>query len=433
MGWLYILYTVFLLLVLLFIVGEKSNRRSKALWGYVLTYVVSFFYYRTFSVYGLIGLNFIYLGDTNGIISTVMLFLPPLYVVCMIPRIWKTLRAADQAYVAEEQRKRDRAFYEECKKFGIHRVSDLKKPENQQRFRLLAAKHKMEKLTEKELEDLLDRCAAAYREEKAAEAAEKKRQGQAAEELKYQQLTRYAGLHGADKPLQMLKDIQSGLVRGTSDLRLVPLKKESDGAVMAGTAAGIGGVIPAAMSFSNTERVNQGIREHNEQANAINQANVPVILLAQDRARQYREAAEKIPLKLIAEPPAEELFARLTFGEPTVKVSQFGSVTVQVSVKADKDLTIFDKLPAFIDGSVTAEIYDGEEKIGEAVLVFPAFGSMTYRLEEERYRDGYVSVKGLRTERGRTVKLEGMCLNCGEKGKAYTVKLVPRDLWAMER
>ena len=116
-----------------------------------------------------------------------------------------------------------------------------------------------------------------------------------------------------------------------------------------------------------------------------------------------------------------------------MKVSQFGSVTVQVSVKADKDLTIFDKLPAFIDGSVTAEIYDGEEKIGEAVLVFPAFGSMTYRLEEERYRDGYVSVKGLRTERGRTVKLEGMCLNCGEKGKAYTVKLVPRDLWAMER
>ena len=309
MGWLYILYTVFLLLVLLFIVGEKSNRRSKALWGYVLTYVVSFFYYRTFSVYGLIGLNFIYLGDTNGIISTVMLFLPLLYVVCMIPRIWKTLRAADQAYVAEEQRKRDRAFYEECKKFGIHRVSDLKKPENQQRFRLLAAKHKMEKLTEKELEDLLDRCAAAYREEKAAEAAEKKRQGQA----------------------------------------------------------------------------------------------------------------------------AEELFARLAFGEPTVKVSQFGSVTVQVSVKADKDLTIFDKLPAFIDGSITAEIYDGEEKIGEAVLVFPAFGSMTYRLEEERYRDGYVSVKGLRTERGRSVKLEGMCLGCGKKGKEYTVKLVPRDLWAMER
>ena len=55
---------------------------------------------------------------------------------------------------------------------------------------------------------------------------------------------------------------------------------------MAGTAAGIGGVIPAAMSFSNTERVNQGIREYNERANAINQANVPVILLAQDRARQ---------------------------------------------------------------------------------------------------------------------------------------------------
>ncbi len=423
MDWLSILYTAVLLIAVISILRKKVSRKSKVLWGYYLVYII---YY----IICLWGYGF------SGIVSTVARWLPLVYIACVsayvLPRIWRTIQDTNQAQKKEEQRKQDRVFYEECRQFGIQEVSDLKKPENQQRFRLLAAKHKMENLTEEELTGVLDRCAAAYREEKAAEAEEKRRQEQAAEQTKYQQLTRYAGLHGADKPLQMLKDIQSDLISGLGNLKYIPMKKESDGAVMAGVAAGIGGVIPAAMSFSNTERVNQGIRQHNEMAKAINYASGMMLSNAEARASRYREAAEKIPLKLIAEPPAEELFAHLAFGEPTVKVSPFGSVTVQVSVTADKDLTIFDKLPAFIDGSVTAELYDGEKKIGEAVLVFPAFGSMTYRLDEKYYKDGFLAVKGLQIERGKPVKLEGMCLSCGEKGRAYTVKLVPRDLWAME-
>ena len=48
---------------------------------------------------------------------------------------------------------------------------------------------------------------------------------------------------------------------------------------------------------------------------------------------------------------------------------------MSTQVAFDDRLIIFDDVPAYIDGTVIAEIYDGKQKIGEATMVFPLPGS----------------------------------------------------------
>ena len=42
---------------------------------------------------------------------------------------------------------------------------------------------------------------------------------------------------------------------------------------------------------------------------------------------------------------------------------------------AAKPVRLYDKLPGFLDGSVLAEICDGETVVGTAALVFPVYGT----------------------------------------------------------
>ena len=96
---------------------------------------------------------------------------------------------------------------------------------------------------------------------------------------------------------------------------------------------------------------------------------------------------------------------------------------MEAEASVEGEVTAFDK-PGFIDGYVIAELYYGSKKVGEAKLVFPAFGSINFEMNDKGY---------LRTNPGRSVKLEGICLFCGKQGKTYTVKMAPGDLWIMER
>lgn len=70
---------------------------------------------------------------------------------------------------------------------------------------------------------------------------------------------------------------------------------------------------------------------------------------------------------------------------------------------------IFDDVPAVIDGTVIAQIWDGKTCIGKAELVLPCYG-----ISEKR-------------------KLEGWCLFAGKPGKQYSVSFTATNLWAMEQ
>lgn len=333
----------------------------------------------------------------------------------------------------KEEQKNKESFYKKCLEFGITGAFALRSPEKRQRFDLLVKNYHLEHLSTDELIKLIEDSTAA---QKAADHAQKQRallDIKSQEQAVSDRIDRYASLHGVEKPATMLRDIGNSLVSSVQGMRYVSTKKESDGAVMAGVASGIGGVIPAMMSFANTERINQEIRQHNELARGINNITMHLVGEANTRAGKYREMAETMSLKLVSDLPAEELFSMLTFQNTKIAVSQTGTIAISVEATADSGLTIFDHLPAFIDGYVNAEIYDGEKKIGTAKMIFPALGSMFYYLDEKRARDGFLSINGIKKDSQKPVKLEGICLFCGEPSHKYTVKFVPGDLWAMEK
>lgn len=80
-------------------------------------------------------------------------------------------------------------------------------------------------------------------------------------------MTHYAQFYGNDKPVAMLKDLVQEVMGGSANY--IPMQKESDGAIMAGIASGIGGTVLALMSLLNTAANNEIIRQQNQTAQSI--------------------------------------------------------------------------------------------------------------------------------------------------------------------
>ena len=121
---------------------------------------------------------------------------------------------------------------------------------------------------------------------------------------------------------------------------------------------------------------------------------------------------------LLLDEDGEKVFSHLHFADPQVEVSETGTVTVRVKVTADEGLKVFGK-PAIADGSIKAEIFCKGEKVGEAILVFPIFGTgnLLYRQKVYHWQ-----------EKDETVELIGMCLSPGGKRGRHTVEFAPADL-----
>ena len=126
---------------------------------------------------------------------------------------------------------------------------------------------------------------------------------------------------------------------------------------------------------------------------------------------------------LLLDEDGDKVFSHLHFADPQVEVSETGTVTVRVKVTADEGLKVFGK-PATADGSIKAEIFCKGEKVGQAILVFPVFGTgnLLYRQKVYHWQ-----------EKDETVELTGMCLSTDGKRGRHTVEFAPADLWAMER
>ena len=105
-----------------------------------------------------------------------------------------------------------------------------------------------------------------------------------------------------------------------------------------------------------------------------------------------------------------EIFAKLRMIDTKVDVSKTGAWTVTTTIFTPDKLTIYDGLPAAIDGSIDADLYENGSIVATAPIVFPLDG-----VDETRQ------------------KLQGMCLRGAEVGKQYEVKFRPRDLWAIEK
>lgn len=333
----------------------------------------------------------------------------------------------EKELVKKDEEAKRIAFYEECKKSGIKSCDN---PKDLQKATLIAQRLglKYTDITELFTESKQHKEETDKKEEEDRIREENKIEKEK-EESTFAELIRYAKYHGREKRIAILTDRYNQLkesaevlenfsrvVMSASQLR----EEESDWAVMGGIASAIAG--PAAgmaVALDNqmkTEQENAKIRAQNEKnkevfAPAIHTAYMGS--LKKDMvAGEMKKQIESAKVKLVADDSTEDCFKRLEFGEPKIVVSKRGTCTVStmVSVKAFK---IFDDVPAVVDGSIIAQIYDGDNMIGTAQMVFPLNGA------------------------GRNVKLTGMALCCAKKDSSpeheYTVKFQPGDLWAMEK
>ena len=325
-------------------------------------------------------------------------------------------------------------FYAECQKYGIADWSDTAAPDKHQRVELLAQKHKISYGSWEELGQIFAQRKSLYetitrQKHDATLSALKK-----SEQERFQRLTFYSMLHGTEEPVTMMKDKADAYRADAKGVSFLPTRKESDGAILAGLSYGMGGPVPAMMSLSSTARNNADIRQYNQRINDFNALAAQGQMAALQLADSWDKQREKISVKLIGDLTPEEVLKNLTFSNTKVTVSQSGTVTVTTEVTASSNLRIFGKTPAYADGSVVAQIYDGKQNIGQAVLVFPVYGSDSTYLDRSHKEDRLSFTCGVYRKREKeTTPLEGMCLFCGVPGKTYTVQFTAGDLWAMER
>ena len=340
------------------------------------------------------------------------------------------------------KRKKKQAFYTDCKKHGITDLSRINSPEKRERLKAIVSAHNLTHVDEKELHRIFAEG------KRLAEGEKQAIQQKSLEKLKSEETERarllqvYTGLHGRDKPIAMFKDRIKDSERSARRANSMPVHKESDGAILAGIASGIGGTVPALMSLSATEQRNAQAREYNQ---ALAAHAYTMTSLAADDCRTARASLEAVRMKLVSDMPGTEVIKHLSFTDTKVTVSESGTIRVTTWVRGE-DFTIFDNLPAVADGSVIAEVYDRKKKIGDAVMVFPIYGSDS-RYSRFQWPPSVIDKNHFlwahdcksaywQKNRGSSkdmLYLEGICLFAGEPSKEYTVKFVPGDLWAIEK
>ena len=189
-------------------------------------------------------------------------------------------------------------------------------------------------------------------------------------------------------------------------------QKERDWALWGGVADGIAGFGAGVSTAIDLQMQNIQIRAENEKRR---QAALPGYMFMTSNAQGNRSNADAImkeienfKLKLVSEDSSAELMKKISFSHTDVLVSETGAAMVCTCASVDPNFKIFEDVPAIVDGTIIAKIYDGDQLCGTAQLVIPVYGL------------------------GQNIPLNGICIDCCKPGKTYTAKFSAKNLWAME-
>lgn len=306
-------------------------------------------------------------------------------------------------------------FFVECVLSEVH---DFSKEKNKQRAQLLADKYNLkypngiEELFEQGLNGhkvVSQRFVLNHLEEKRAE-----------ERQEFERLNKYSDLTGKAKRIAMLTDRAAELRKEAKNqdqyanmLMRSGQQKERDWATWGGIADGIAGFGAGVSTAVDIQMQNMQIRAENEKRR---QAALPGYMFMTNSAQGNRRNADEImkeienfKLKLVSDESAAELMKKISFSNTDVLVSETGAAMVCTSATLDPKFKIFDDVPAVVDGTIIAKIYDGDQLRGTAQLVLPMYGL------------------------GQNIPLNGICIDCCKPGKNYTAKFTAKNLWAMEK
>lgn len=306
-------------------------------------------------------------------------------------------------------------FFVEC---VLAEVNDFSKEKNIQRAKLLAKNYQLS--YPNGIEALYQQGYDAHIEISKSFKEERLERIRKEEQIEYENLIQYSDFSGRDKRIAMLSDIANKLMEEAAKadklstaVMSIGQEKERDWATLGGIANGLGGVGAGVSTAIDIQNKNMQIRANNK---ARRQQAAPASFLffseACDKKKEAQEIIKKIKdaeQKLISYESPTDLIKKLTFQETKITISETGSATIRTKVSLKEKHIIFDDVPAVIDGTIIAKIYDEDKLCGKAKLVLPIDGLSDYEF------------------------LRGICLNCCEQGKDYKIKFAAKNLWAMEK
>lgn len=306
-------------------------------------------------------------------------------------------------------------FFIEC---VLSNATDFTKKSTVEKAKLLANKYN---LTYDSIETLYNQAYQAHLPLSRGYMLAEENKIKSSERQEYETLTKYSNLYGKSKKLSMLRDQRDALLKQakSSDsyaefMIRSTQKAESDWAVLGGIANGLGGIGAGISTAIDVQARNAEIRAQNA---ANMKAVMPAYMYITGNASQNRANAKSIgeeiqrtEMKLVEDISSKEVMELINISDTTVSISKTGSFKITASISAKKDLTIYDDVPAYIDGTLCASLYDGNIKVASALMVLPLNGISSKK-----------------------VGIVGMGLSGARENKAYTIKFSPHKLWLMER
>lgn len=306
-------------------------------------------------------------------------------------------------------------FFVEC---VLSEADDFSKPKNKQRAQLLADKYNLK--YPNGIEELYKQGLNGHKVVSQRFVLNRLEEKRAEERKEFERLNKYSDLTGKAKRIAMLTDRAAELRKEAKSqgqyaemLMRSGQQKERDWATWGGIADGIAGFGAGVSTAVDIQMQNIQIRAENEKRR---QAALPGYMFMTNSAQGNRRNADEImkeiesfKLKLVSDEPAAELMKKISFSNTDVLVSETGAAMVCTSATLDPKFKIFDDVPAVVDGTIIAKIYDGDQLCGTAQLVLPMYGL------------------------GQDIPLNGICIDCCKPGKNYTAKFTAKNLWAMEK
>jgi len=193
-------------------------------------------------------------------------------------------------------------------------------------------------------------------------------------------------------------------------------QRESSWAIHGGIANGIASGAAGLALAADVERRNQEKRQYNKELSS-NIAKVSAYQLQNIWDRKHRaeemrtfwsEKLEESKILLAEDMDQRDLLRWL---QPTVihsEITDTGAVKIKVRLHATPDLSIYDDIPAVVDGSIYVVLRADGENVGYALCVLP-FGGMH-----------------------RSTVIECICCKLKKKAPQYTFAFAPNQLWAIE-
>ena len=306
-------------------------------------------------------------------------------------------------------------FFVEC---VLASCDDFSLQKNVEKAKLLAAKYSLD--YRDGIEVLFQEGLKAHEAISGKLISDRLETLRSAEREEYYLTTKYASYYGKEKRKKMLTDrmddlrTKAKLQQEGADLLLRSTQQqEQDWALLGGIASGIAGTAAGVATAWNVQAKNAEIRAQNAANMRAAMPNYMTITGSASQNRANADAIEKeiaaLDEKLISDMPADDFDKYLEIINSEVEVSETGAFRVTATARVKNPVFIYDDVPATIDGTIIAHVYEDNREIGTATMVLP--------------------VNGVNSSTG----LVGISLSGANPNKEHTVSYNAGKLWMIER